>query len=110
MKIYLLIMSLFLVFVLTAGVHKSYALDYGVQTMTCGGEYAFYGAQNFYFGYVDEKGNCGVQLYYANSPDEAYNCAKKVCKDCRLEDLTRLYQIGSAMPGYNPGEQFCLGK
>jgi len=110
MKLYGLIMSLFVVFVLTAGAKNSYALDYGVLTMTCSGDYAVYGAQNYYFGFTDEKGNCGVQLYYANTPGEAYNCAMKVCKECRLEDLTGLYQFGSAMPGYNPGEQFCLGK
>ena len=111
MKIYGLLLSLVVVFVLTSGAKNSYALDYGVLTMTCSGEYAVYGAQNFYFGYTDAKGNCGVSLFYANSSGEAYNCAVKACKECsRLQDLTGLYQSWSAMPGYNPGDQFCLGK
>lgn len=110
MKIYGLILSMLAVFVLTAGVTDSYALDYGTLTLTCSGDYAVYGAQNYYLGYTDEKGNCGVQSYYANSPGEAYSCAAKVCKECSLRDLTGLYQFWSAMPGYNPGEQFCLGK
>ncbi len=110
MKFYGLLLSMFVLFVLAVCAKNSYALDEGVLTMTCGGEYAVYGAQNYYFGYTDEKGNCGVQSYYANTPGEAYSCAKKVCKECSLRDLTGLYQFWSAMPGYNPGEQFCLGK
>ena len=107
MKAYGLLISIFTVFILIVGVDKGFALSVGDQTMTCGGQYTVYGAQNFFFGYTDEKGNCGVQSFYANSPGEAYSCAKKVCNECKLQDLTGLYQFGSAQPGYNPGGQFC---
>jgi len=110
MKIYGLLISLIMVFALIVGARNSYALDYEGMTMTCSGEYTVYGAQNFFFSYTDENGNCGIKSFYANSSGEAYNCAMKACKECELKDLTGLYQFGSAMPGYNPGEQYCPKK
>lgn len=110
MKIHGLLISMFMVITLAVGVEKSYAQENGGQPMTCGGQYAVFGAQGFFFGYTDEKGNCGVQSYYANSYGEAYNCAQEKCVECRIQDLTNLYQFGSAQPGYNPGEQFCPKK
>lgn len=110
MKIFGLLLGLFVVIALAAGVEKSYALADGDQPMTCSGQNAVFGSQNFFFGHTDEKGNCGVQSFYANSQGEAYSCAQEMCKDCSLQDLTELYRFGSAQPGYNPGEQFCPKK
>lgn len=110
MKIHGLLIGMFMVLALTAGMEKSYALENEVQPKTCSGQYAVFGAQGFFFGYTDEKGNCGVQSFYANSYGEAYSCAQEKCTECRIQDLTNLYQFGSAQPGYNPGEEFCPKK
>ena len=110
MKIFGLLLGLSVVIALAAGAEKSYALAEGDRPTTCSGQSTVFGAQNYFFGYTDEKGNCEVRTFYANSEGEAYSCAQKMCKGCRLQDLTELYEFGSAQPGNNPGEQFCPKK
>ncbi len=110
MKTFGLLVVMFVVIALAAGVEKSYALAEGDRPMTCSGQYTEFGAQNFFIGYSDEKGNCGVESFYANSEGEAFSCAQEKFKDYSLQDLTDLYKLGSAQTGNNPGEQFCPKK
>lgn len=76
---------------------------------TCGGEFPVLGAQNYFYGFKWGEGGCGTMSFYANSPGEAFDCAKRYCKNCELEDLTSLYQFGT-IEGFDIKTDYCPAK
>ena len=81
------------------------ALAPGETPLTCSGGAGFFGSQNYFFGFKD-KHSCGVQAIYANSDSEAWSCARKLCPNCKIEDLTGSYQLQTPDLG-NPKSGFC---
>ena len=105
MKTVILLISVLFVVSFTFAAKEASALVPGQTPLTCSGAQGFLGSQNYFFGFKD-KGSCGVQAIYANSDSEAWSCARKLCPNCKIEDLTGSYQLQTPDLG-NPKSGFC---
>ena len=106
MKAAKLLISIMLVVSFSLAAKEASALVPGQEAPpTCSGAQGFFGSQNYFFGFKD-KGSCGVQSVYANSDSEAWSCARKLCPNCEIQDLTGPYQLQTPDLG-DPKSGFC---
>ena len=76
---------------------------------TCSGQVAAPDAQLYFFGFTKDDGFCATRPFLANTYGGAKDCAEKICSNCRVEDITGLYNFGSALTPLDASRGFCPG-